>query len=194
MSLYLYHIEKNTKVLGYGNRFTIWFQGCNKRCKNCLVPDSWDREKGGFYIEVDEVISQLSKLDIDGVTISGGEPFLQNSALLELVKKIKQLKLNIVVYSGYSYDELKENSINKEIFENIDILIDGEYIEELNYDTPFVGSTNQNVIILSDEGYQLAQFMAQQQNREVEFVIKNGELFIIGVPPKNLEKKLKGLL
>jgi anaerobic ribonucleoside-triphosphate reductase activating protein len=194
VKLYLYHIEKKTKVLGYGDRFTIWVQGCNQRCKNCLVPDSWDTKKGGFYLDVNEIITQISNLDIDGVTISGGEPFLQNSALLELVKKIKQLKLNIIIYSGYSYDNLKQDKINREIFENIDILIDGEYIEELNHDTPFVGSTNQNIVILSDEGYKLAQFMSIQQKREVEFILKNGELFIVGVPPKNLEKKLKGLL
>jgi anaerobic ribonucleoside-triphosphate reductase activating protein len=185
--LYLYHIEK-TKVLGPGYRLAIWTQGCNKRCKGCIATDSWDRDKGGYYKFIDEIVSQIDKdQNIDGVTISGGEPFLQNIAILELLQKLVKLrKLNIIIYSGYSFEELQKDDINRKIFEYVDLLIDGEYIEELNNDTPLAGSSNQNIIILSDIGYQLAQIISTKKGRDMEFVIKNQELFIIGVPPKKL--------
>lgn len=189
--IYLYNIVEQTEVLGYGKRFAIWFQGCDKRCRNCIVPDSWNKTEGGFYLSVKEILFKIIHTKSKGVTISGGEPFLQNLKLLELVLEIKKNNLDIIVYTGYKYKELLKNKINNEILNNIDLLIDGEYIDELNIDTPLIGSSNQGLYVLSNYGYKLAYYISQKTQREVEFLIKDNNVFMVGIPPKNLDKKLK---
>jgi len=183
MELQVYHYESLTTVLGKGRRFALWVQGCQKECLNCLVPDSWDLN-GGTLIKVDELVEKVK--NVDGVTISGGEPFLQSLALSAFLDALDE-KLDVIIYSGYSYDEIVKNNFMKELLKRVDILIDGEYIDELNYDEPLVGSSNQNIYVISDKGQELAEYMLSLKSREVSFKIKNGELFSIGVPPKELE-------
>jgi len=183
MKLKVYHYEDSTTVLGKGNRFALWVQGCKKECLNCLVPDSWDLNSGEL-MAVKELAKKVK--NVDGITISGGEPFLQPLALSSFLDALDG-NLNVIIYSGYSYAEIVKNSSMKELLKRVDILIDGEYIDELNYDEPLVGSFNQNIYIISDKGQELAEYILSLKSREVEFKIKNGELFSVGVLPRKLE-------
>jgi anaerobic ribonucleoside-triphosphate reductase activating protein len=197
-SLYLYNIVPNTKVLGANSRFAIWVQGCDKRCSFCLVPDSWSKTSGGYEMTIDELVKKVCETKgISGLTISGGEPFLQSLELVHFIDELnsKRKGLDYIVYTGYQYEEIIENEEQKQLLESIDLLIDGEYIDELNDDTPLVGSSNQGVYILSDRGEKLAFEMSNKKAREIEFVVKTTDnIFTVGIPPKNMNERLKGAL
>jgi len=194
-SLYLYHIVETTKVLGKGNRFAIWVQGCDKRCQNCIVPDSWSKTDGGFEISIDDLVQKILDIpNLDGVTISGGEPFLQSSQLVNLIQKLNSsANLNYIIYSGLNYDDILEDEKQNELLNIIDLLIDGEYVDKLNSEIPLIGSSNQGVYIISDDGSILADFMLSQKSRDLEFLIQDNKIFMVGIPPKN-EIKFRGEL
>ncbi len=174
----IYKIIPKTSVLGKGERFGLWVQGCNKRCKGCLVPDSWD-ESLGNEIEIDKIVDIFIKSDVNGITISGGEPLLQSEEILEFLKRIKNKKdIDVILYTGFELRDIINNPLLKEI----DLLIDGEYIEELNDNTPLIGSNNQNVYILSDKGMELFEYMKEKKGREIEIF----EGFIAGIPFKEI--------
>ncbi len=192
-NFYLYNVVDNTKVLGAGNRFAIWVQGCDKRCPQCIAPDSHSKDSGGYSLSVAELAKRANTANIDGITISGGEPFLQSSQILEFITLLKSQNtyLNFIIYTGYKYDKLIKKEERKKILENIDLLIDGEYIHEKNKDTPLIGSTNQGVYILSEVGRMLAEDMANKQSREIEVVVKSiDDVFIVGIPPKDKLEKI----
>lgn len=180
-----------TRVLGPGNRFAIWFQGCKQRCKACINPAGQNMD-GGFYISVDDLLQEiLASKNIDGVTISGGEPFLQFEELNLLVQKIKeQTTLDVMLYSGYKYEDLLQK-FGETFFELIDIFIDGEYIEEQNNNSPYKGSDNQRIFFPSGKDNYYKKLLQEKNNREIEFEInKNSEVFLVGIPPKNFYENL----
>ncbi len=181
----------STKVLGAGNRFAVWVQGCDKRCPQCIAPDSRSKDSGGYSLSVAKLANRANSANIDGITISGGEPFLQSSQILEFITLLKSQKrdLNFIIYTGLKYEDLIKKEECKKILDCIDLLIDGEYIHEKNKDTPLIGSTNQGVYILSDVGRTLAEDMANKQSREIEVVVKSvDDVFIVGIPPKKVSK------
>lgn len=144
-------IIKESIVDGPGIRMVIFTQGCKHNCKNCHNPETHDIN-GGYDIEIDEIISMINKNPLlDGITLSGGDPLLQIEESLELAKKVKDKKLNIILYTGYKFEDilikLKENSILRELLNQIDVLIDGKYIEEeKDLLLKFRGSKNQRII------------------------------------------------
>src|SRR5690554_2416102 len=97
----------------------------------CHNPNTWKQEYGTPYNE-EVVFEQLTDNEfLDGVTISGGEPFLYTKTLLPLANKIKEKKLNIWVYTGYIWEELLERA-NKDLYtrlflETIDVIVDGRF-------------------------------------------------------------------
>jgi anaerobic ribonucleoside-triphosphate reductase activating protein len=159
MSLYLKNnylnindICRKTTALGPGIRYVIWTQGCAKRCTGCLTPDGL-LFQDKILLQPQEIAADILKVEgIEGVTISGGEPFLQAKNLTILIDLVKAKKdLSFIVYSGYTLEELKKmNSYSKLLLQKIDVLIDGEYVEELNDDKGLRGSSNQNIIFLSE--------------------------------------------
>lgn len=139
-------------VDGKGIRFTIFTQGCPHGCKGCHNPQTHDFSAGRLVTE-DELISEIRKNPLlDGVTFSGGEPFCQAKALASLAEKIRAIGgLDIVTYTGYTFEELSAGSEAhpewRELLEQTDILIDGRFVEEKkSYDIKFRGSTNQRYL------------------------------------------------
>ena len=130
-------------VDGPGLRTVFWFQGCKHHCKNCHNPRTWDFNQG-FFSDTDELVTFFLNQSLQsGVTISGGDPFYQQEALLDLLKKLKYHKINIWVYTGFLYEELESN----DCLNYIDVLVDGPYIEGLrDLNLYFKGSSNQRVI------------------------------------------------
>lgn len=193
--LYLSHWEKKTKVLGPGKRYAIWVQGCKKCCPGCVFPEGQPLNRNGMWMPVEEMFTDIMSVpDIRGVTISGGEPFLQATALLRLIKLVReQGRHDIMVYSGYTIEELqqqREPAIDG-ILSNIDILVDGEYIEAQNNNSAYRGSDNQRLHFLSPKYRPFKKAMEQAKNRSLEFVCSStGELFMIGLPAKNFRYDL----
>ena len=132
-------------VDGPGIRTVLFLQGCLRRCDECHNPSTWDTDKGVVH-DVEDIIDQLNTKCLNKkVTISGGEPLLQYSAVLELVKKLKNF--DIVLYTGFEFDDVPE-----EILEYIDYIKVGKFINEKRTTiTPYIGSSNQKFINLKGE-------------------------------------------
>lgn len=142
---------KDSLVDGPGLRLVIFFQGCPFACKGCHNESTWDL-KGGKEESIEEIAKlwENNKL-IDGVTFSGGEPFVQPENLLKLVKKVKERNLHVLIYTGFLYEDLKalNDKVVNEILSLADILIDGPYIESKKDPTLlYRGSSNQRIIDL----------------------------------------------
>lgn len=149
-----YHkIEKYSIANGNGVRCVLWISGCEVHCKNCQNPQTWDKCSGIYFDKnaKEELIETLSKDYIKGLTLSGGNPLEKYniSELLSLLKEIKKLYPNkdIWCYSGYTYEQLMQREDLKDIWQYIDVLIDGPYIDEQRDITlKWRGSKNQRVI------------------------------------------------
>ncbi|MBQ3422068.1 MAG: anaerobic ribonucleoside-triphosphate reductase activating protein [Romboutsia sp.] len=144
-------ITVDSIVDGPGLRTVIWTQGCPHKCKGCHNPQTHDYN-GGELIDIFEIIEQIKNVKLQkGVTISGGEPFIQVESLIEIVKEIKNnTNLDIWVYSGYTFEQLISN-VNKnkniEFLNYIDVLVDGKFEEDKkDINLQFRGSSNQRVI------------------------------------------------
>ena len=137
-------------VDGPGIRFTIFVQGCPHNCKGCHNPQTHDFN-GGIIISTEVLLEKIKGNPLlDGVTFSGGEPFCQAQALASLGKEIKKLGLNIVTYTGYTFEKLFESRDQNnwdELLKVTDILIYGPFIlEQKDWEIKFRGSSNQRYI------------------------------------------------
>ena len=138
-------------VDGPGIRFTIFVQGCPHHCKGCHNPQTHSYD-GGKVIDTDELLEKIiANPLLDGVTFSGGEPFVYAKQLADLARKIKKNNLNIVTYSGYTFERLLSESTEEngfsEFLSETDILIDGPYLEsERSLMLLFRGSKNQRIV------------------------------------------------
>ena len=141
-----------TKTEGPGVRFCIWVQGCSIRCKSCANKHMWDFSLGED-ISVDELFEKILKVktEIEGVTFLGGEPLDQIDEVTEISRKIHNIGLSVVIFTGYKYKTLIQNTKFKELKKYTDILIDGEFdFDKQDFSRPWVGSSNQNYYFLSD--------------------------------------------
>lgn len=183
----------STAVNGPGKRFVIWFQGCRSRCKGCFNSEFWD-ERGGISMSVEEMMTQInSAAGIEGVTFSGGEPFLQAEALLPLVEQMKSKGLSTVCYTGYLFEDIQKGGIPyaKDLLESIDILIDGQYMEEEKVPLVWRGSRNQKVYFLTERYKHLEPLIVKEGIREVELQVGSEGLNITGFFEMVMWKKLK---
>lgn len=135
-------------VDGEGIRFTIFTQGCPHNCKGCHNPQTHDFS-GGELVEIGVLLDKIKANPLlDGVTFSGGEPFCQAETLAKLGADIKSLGLNIVTYTGYTFEELYSGKDEwRRLLEVTDILIDGKFVLELkDWQIKFRGSSNQRYL------------------------------------------------
>ena len=183
----LHNVVMKTTALGPGTRMAIWFQGCQRNCKGCMSPMSRPIS-GGKECSIDKIINAVcSAKDIEGITISGGEPFLQIQPLYELIYAIRQrTQLGIIIYTGYTLRELLE--LNNRMVDQIvtrlaDMIIDGEYIEELNDGKSLKGSSNQKVHFITDR-YIPYKDLYDGDNRDVQVFVSDDEAFFVGIPDK----------
>ena len=179
------HTEKNTDLLGPYRRFVIWVHGCCFDCEGCLAENT----KNGAYTEMNikDLAQEILMGDTEGITISGGEPFLQAKALFELVSLLKSIKdIGVIIYSGFTLEELQENDENKNLLRVTDILIDGRYIKELDDGRAYIGSSNQRLHYLSDRYKNIGQEYYSEKKRRAEIKFTLDKAVLIGVPSKNV--------
>ena len=146
----LVNIMQESLVDGPGLRCVIFVQGCLHRCPHCHNPATWDRDAGEEY-SVRQVIRLLKQQEgtKQGVTFSGGEPFLQAAELAEVAQAAHQIGWDVVTYTGYTYEQLIKDDDNgvKALLSASDLLVDGKYIHELrDIGLQFRGSPNQRII------------------------------------------------
>lgn len=151
MDLRVSGIVEESVVDGDGLRFVIFAQGCKRACPGCQNKSTWDL-LGGKLMDTEDIFAQINDPLLSGVTFSGGEPFLQSEAFTELAKKIHAKNLNIWCYTGNTYEEILKRNDPKELelLNNVDILVDGDFREDLRDLTlKFRGSGNQRIIDLN---------------------------------------------
>ena len=175
-------IEK-TYAEGPGTRMCIYVQGCSHACKGCFAEKLWDYS-GGYEISEGEITEKLKALsaELDGVTFLGGEPFDKAQPLGVIAAEAQKLGLNVITFTGYTYEELlgADREDYNSLISNTDLLIDGEFKEELlDYSRPMAGSSNQRFIYLSDK-ISSAEIDSYKNRFEVR-TDKNGNIQINGM-------------
>ena len=159
-------VVEESIVDGPGIRFVIFTQGCPHKCVGCHNPQTHDFNMGR-YENIDKLAQKIDENPLlSGITLSGGEPFLQSLELVQLIEKIKNKNLNVITYTGYTYEELIQSK-NKDVLEFLnktDILIDGKFILELKDENlMFRGSSNQRAIDFKK---------SMKENRIIEYDFK----------------------
>ncbi len=144
-------LVKESIVDGPGFRFTIFTQGCSHHCPGCHNPQTHAFD-GGRLVEVNDLAELIKKNPLlDGITLSGGEPFEQAAACSMLARLAHGMKLHVMTYTGYTYEEILEGATDKpewaELLNETDILADGRYeAARRNLLLRFRGSDNQRLI------------------------------------------------
>lgn len=148
-------IKKFDIANGPGVRVSLFVSGCRHRCKNCFNPEAWDFNYGKSFENntVDEILKALSPTHIQGLSLLGGEPLEpeNQSGILSLIKNVKELypDKDIWCYTGFTFEELmsKNSDTILSILSNVDVLVDGKFVEELkDASLLFRGSSNQRII------------------------------------------------
>ena len=168
--------------LGYGNRLVIWLRGCDLMCEECMSKDLWDVNDKSYMsvLDVYNIILEY-KNKIDGLTISGGEPFLQIKSLLPLIKQLfENITKDIILYTGYTVKELEENYFYEynEIKKYISVLITGRYIKEMNNSIGLAGSSNQEYITMNNM-YTIDEL--KNYKREINIFNFNNSIVLVGI-------------
>ena len=139
-------------VDGPGLRMVIWTQGCMHNCIGCHNPQTHSL-CGGYEVDIKDIINTIKDLKLQkGITLSGGEPFLQAEALEEIAKEAKKYKLDVWSYTGFTFEELLDKNNphylkNIKLLNQIDVLVDGKFIEnKKDIGLRFRGSSNQRII------------------------------------------------
>jgi anaerobic ribonucleoside-triphosphate reductase activating protein len=185
-TLNIANIAPRTQALGPGTRAAIWVQGCPLHCAGCLAPN-WIPFVTATQLTVEEVLEKLDLESIRGMTFSGGEPMEQAAGLAALARLSRQKnQLDLICFTGYRYEQLLKNPPNNgvaELLAQVDVLIDGPFVQSLNNSVGLRGSTNQRIFHLTSR---LKGHDFESQRREVEITITNGELAFIGIPTPDI--------
>lgn len=143
-------IRKYDIANGPGVRTTIFLTGCTLNCKNCFNKEYQNFHFGKVFDEkaFDEVMDCLSDANISGLSVLGGEPFDNLEGLKEFITKVRaKSEKDIWIYSGYTFEELLEKDGAMDVLKNIDVLVDGRFVEDLkDLKLKFRGSSNQRII------------------------------------------------
>ncbi|MGH9128245.1 MAG: 4Fe-4S cluster-binding domain-containing protein [Acidimicrobiales bacterium] len=187
MRLFLSRLHYPVTVLGYGRRAGIWFQGCSVRCPGCVSRDTWDRRPGS-RTDTDAVLDWVRGLpadEVDGVTISGGEPFDQPAALGSLLDGLWEWRagldrpVDVLCYSGRSLDRLRDH--HRRLLDKLDCLIPEPFESENPPVDSLTGSGNQAVICLSDLAHRRYQDRPDPGPR-VQVAVDDTAIWYIGIP------------
>src|SRR5690606_10653014 len=178
----LHAVEPRSRANGPGVRFALWVQGCSLGCAGCFNPDT--HAGGGGRWAVDRLVAAIAAEGdaIEGVTVSGGEPFEQPDGLLALVSALRARNagLSILVFSGYERAEIEAMPLGPAVLAQIDVLIDRRYRAPERLGRGLRGSANQRVHLLSDR-YRAEEIEATP---EAEIVIgPDGLVRMSGVRP-----------
>ena len=186
------HLVERCHVLGPGERSVIWAQGCPLRCPGCHNPK--------FLPFVDAMWMTIGELEcrilavggIEGVTFVGGEPFAQARALGVLAQRIRRAGLSVMVYSGYTVEQLVSGiePYAMWLLYSADLLMDGPYRRELPTQRPWRGSDNQRLIVLSPRYANEVEAWNRARGQGFEVRIRaDGSLEVLGVPPATLSAR-----
>lgn len=181
-TLNLHSFVARSRANGPGERAVVWVQGCPRKCAGCFNPDSQPFESKE-QVTVDSLFDRIMAVKgIDGVTISGGEPFAQAEALVELAKRLHERGMSVVCYTGYTLEGLRlgQREDWNALLDQIDLLIDGPFVQSQRCFEPFRGSSNQHFYYLSGR---ISPEAVQDSVQSVEFTLDaDGQITTTGFP------------
>lgn len=149
MNIRVCGIEQESIVDGPGLRFVVFVQGCPHQCPGCHNQKSHAFD-GGKELEVEDIMWDITQNGLlDGLTLSGGEPFCQAEACAKLARKARHWGLDVWCYTGYTWEELlaENNPARMALLQLVDVLVDGRFmVAEKSLELRFKGSKNQRII------------------------------------------------
>ena len=171
--MYVARILYPVEVLGPGKRVGIWCCGCPRRCKGCSNPELWEFQER-YQVSPERIFRLIQKIaeenPVEGFTITGGDPMYQPRELRQLLSLLKTISDDILVYTGY-----RKNELEPELLTDISVLIDGDYIEELNDNSFLRGSSNQKIIILDEKiKDKYERYLQEETNKIQNFFTADG--------------------
>ncbi|WP_430875475.1 4Fe-4S single cluster domain-containing protein [Gilliamella sp. G0441] len=184
-------------TLGPGRRLGIWFQGCSLRCEGCISVDTWATAK--TLISIEQLMMKLSSYLplIDGITISGGEPFDQFEALLAIVVQLRErTKVDILVYTGYGVEDITDQL--QQIKPYIDVLISDPFQRQSSQTLRLRGSDNQRLHCFTSQAVEKFAYYQQAVTTEDKVLDvmfdAEGVVWFAGIPRRDDFVKLQTLL
>lgn len=183
----IHDVLRSSTANGPGDRFVVWVQGCSRRCPGCFNPVAQPFPGTGYDITIPQIMNGIPDA-VEGITISGGEPFEQPEELLRLVRAARDRKLSVLIYTGYTYEELMNSfsgmkrELMHDVLKHTDYLIDGPYVREIPSRNKWAGSGNQRFLLLS-EGIVVADLTEKPDNWIIgELIInKKGTVTTTGI-------------
>ncbi|MEW5872051.1 MAG: 4Fe-4S single cluster domain-containing protein [Chloroflexota bacterium] len=184
--LRVHHFQPESRANGPGCRAVLWVQGCTLGCLGCFNPGTHD-PRGGDLWAVDDLVVRLAALQthIQGLTVSGGEPLQQPKALFILLQRLRAaMQLSVLVFTGFTWEEVQRLPNGPAILAHIDVLIAGRYDASQRLAHGLLGSVNQRVHFLTGR-YSPAE-LAGVPEAEVT-ITPQGELWLSGIAPLNFD-------
>jgi anaerobic ribonucleoside-triphosphate reductase activating protein len=202
MKIEVNRLHHPVTALGPGTRAGIWVQGCSIECRGCISHDTWNRRHEARK-EVSAVVGWVADLpaaEVDGITISGGEPFDQPEGLLELLVRLDAWRaraareVDVLCYSGYSLSRLERR--HPRALELIDAVLTGPFREDLPTDLIWRGSANQELVPLTDLGRaRYAELIeCRPEGPPIQVTVEPGAIRLIGVPRRGDMAELETVL
>ncbi len=180
--LRIHQVLGRSRANGPGIRLAIWLQGCTLACPGCFNPETHPT-RAGSRISVDDLFEQVWAVreEIEGITISGGEPLQQRRPLLALLQRIKQeTGLSVIVFSGYEWKEIQKMPAHAALLDCIDVLVAGRYRQDQRLASGLRGSANKTIHLLS----------GRYTHRDIEatpaaevVLTPDGEILLSGIDP-----------
>jgi anaerobic ribonucleoside-triphosphate reductase activating protein len=186
--------------LGIGRRAGIWFQGCTIRCAGCVSQDTWPAASDTERVPLEQVTDWVDGLphgEIDGITISGGEPFDQPEALAALTSWLRRRfdpsRVDVLVYTGYTRKVVAGR--HAAILANVDVLMTEPYRANVTEQLRWRGSANQRMVLLTPLARQrYAPHASAPADTRLQVDVVDGRLRFIGIPrPGDMQRVAAGL-
>ena len=193
--MYVARILYPVHVLGPGKRVGIWFNGCNHHCVGCSNPELWEPQER-YKISLKALMQLIEHLceiqPVDGFTLTGGDPFAQADALNQLLAELTKFSDDILVYTGFDYDEVVLKY--PQIVSKIGVMIDGKYIQERNNGAILRGSDNQRIIILNHRlACKYHEYLVSTHNEIQNFTAYDG-IISVGIHRPGYENQVDTIL
>lgn len=177
-------VHAGTRALGPGLRAVVWVQGCPFDCPGCVAPE-WIPDRPATLVPVAELADRLCVApEVDGLTLSGGEPMTQAAGLAELVDRIRGRRdVSVLCFTGHRLERLRREPGPgvADLLARVDTLIDGRYVAALNDGRGLRGSRNQRIHHLTDR-LRSTGFDFEETGRRVEITVGSGAARLTGVP------------
>ncbi|HYT95610.1 MAG TPA: 4Fe-4S single cluster domain-containing protein [Gemmataceae bacterium] len=181
-SLRIHSFLPHSRANGPGVRAVVWTQGCSLGCPGCYNPGTHP-QTDGVAIVVDDLCGRLTALadTLEGLTISGGEPLQQRPALLALLRRVRaETALSVLLFTGYSWDEVQRFPETAALLANIDVLLAGRYDAAQHLGRDLRGSANKTMHFLTTR-YTLADLAAVPAAEVV--IAADGQIVVSGIDP-----------